>query len=196
MFHLYDVLPNSVQFMGDNYQLNLTFDVVLLAFSALRDQEMTPDDRLETFLSILVKGRLPATEHWPKLFDSILELLNPIKPKVKQYDINGDPIELPNEKKSLSFDFDVDADLIYAAFWQTYGIDLTQEQGKLHWYSFKALLNGLPDDTLFTKVRQIRQTDLSKIKNKEQKREMRRMKREVALPNEDDREEESEEYGS
>ena len=196
MFHLYDDVPHSVKFKGVEYQLNLMFDVVLLAFSALSDQGMTPEDRLETFLSILVKGRLPAVGSWPELFDVLLELLNPTKPKAQQYDINGDPIEPPDKKKSLSFDFDVDADLIYAAFWQTYGIDLVKQRGKLHWYSFKALLNGLPDDTLFTKVRQIRQTDLSKIKDKEQKREMRRMKREVALPDEGDQREESEEYGS
>ena len=38
-------------------------------------------------------------------------------------------------------DYDIDADLIYAAFYEQYGIDLLT--ARLHWYQFKALFAGL-----------------------------------------------------
>ena len=38
-------------------------------------------------------------------------------------------------------DYDTDADLIYAAFMEVYGIDLTEE--RLHWHKFRALMDGL-----------------------------------------------------
>lgn len=44
-----------------------------------------------------------------------------------------------NDKKVL--DYELDADLIFSAFYEVYGIDLTETN--LHWYKFKALLNGL-----------------------------------------------------
>ena len=47
-------------------------------------------------------------------------------------------------------DWEVDADLIYAAFLQAYGIDLLTAD--LHWHKFKSLFDALPDDTLMVKV--------------------------------------------
>lgn len=50
-------------------------------------------------------------------------------------------------------DYELDADLIYSAFYEQYKIDLlqTDETGhviKLHWHRFLALLNGLHDTRL------------------------------------------------
>lgn len=56
-----------------------------------------------------------------------------------------DKHELPrvkeSENKSKAIDYELDADLIFSAFYEVYGIDLTD--AKLHWHKFKALLNGL-----------------------------------------------------
>ena len=43
-------------------------------------------------------------------------------------------------------DYDIDADYIYAAFWEQYRIDLLVEE--MHWYKFCALLHGLHDTEL------------------------------------------------
>lgn len=40
-----------------------------------------------------------------------------------------------------ALDYDLDADLIFAAFYEVYGIDLTEET--LHWHKFRALFDGL-----------------------------------------------------
>lgn len=62
------------------------------------------------------------------------------------------PCELPRTTKSDGrvIDFDLDADRIFAAFWQAYGVDLTADD--LHWHKFSALLAALPEDTLMCKV--------------------------------------------
>ncbi len=72
-------------------------------------------------------------------------------------DIAGNELPLPEEEADEVLDFKEDAGLIYAAFYQTYKIDLIEEQGKLHWLKFKALLNGLPEGTALSKVIEIRQ---------------------------------------
>jgi len=88
-----------------------------------------------------------------------------------------------------AFDFDYDADLIYSAFMQQYRVDLCDID--MHWWKFKALLNGLTDETYFIKVVQYRSIDLSQIKDKEQKKFYRKMKATYKLP--DNRSEEQKE---
>lgn len=60
------------------------------------------------------------------------------------------PQELPRrtseDNGEIVIDYDIDADYIYAAFMERYGIDLLT--ARLHWYSFNALLHGLHDTEL------------------------------------------------
>ena len=102
------------------------------------------------------------------------------------------PVKSENKDRAVNknyFDFEYDANLIYSAFLQQYKIDLCQTN--MHWWTFKALLGGLSDDTHFIKVVQYRSMDLSKIKDKEQKRHYQKMKALYKLP--DNRSEEQKE---
>lgn len=71
------------------------------------------------------------------------------------YDFYLCKTELPRADKTdapddtIPFDFKTDAELIYSAFVDCYGIDLFETP--LHWQKFKALLNCL-HDTKFNKV--------------------------------------------
>lgn len=78
------------------------------------------------------------------------------------------------------YSYEHDADYIYSAFWSQYVIDL--QEAELHWWQFKALFKGLEETNLIVKIMGYRGTDLSQIKDKEQKRFYRRMKRVYKLP--------------
>ena len=81
--------------------------------------------------------------------------------------------------EGLPFDYHCDAPYIVAAFQQAYGIDLTRE--KVHWWRFKALLRGLPEDCLFHRILQWRTADLSRMTPED--RSVYEEKREIfALP--------------
>lgn len=71
-----------------------------------------------------------------------------------------------NDKQS--FDFEKDADLIYAGFLQQYGIDLQTEN--MHWWKFMILVGNLGTDTKFSKVMEYRTIDTT---NKNLSKEMR-----------------------
>ncbi len=90
----------------------------------------------------------------------------------------GQETEVPAKKNGGSFrpvySFRQDADMIYAGFYQQYGIDLLKE--RLHWFQFKALLKALGEETLFGRVVRYRAINLSDIKNKEQREFYRKMK--------------------
>ena len=53
-------------------------------------------------------------------------------------------------------DFEQDAALIYAAFLQTYGIDLYAVRNQMDWRIFVALLKGIPENTELSRTIKIR----------------------------------------
>lgn len=57
------------------------------------------------------------------------------------YRRRDEPAKPGGEDGPKAFDFHQDADAIYAAFWERYGIDLSH--AALHWWQFMALLEGL-----------------------------------------------------
>jgi Bacteriophage Gp15 protein len=65
---------------------------------------------------------------------------------------------------------------------QAYHIDLIEEQGKLHWSKFNALLAGLPDGTKLIEVMKIRAWKPQKGDSAKEKQRMRALQEEYALP--------------
>lgn len=91
---------------------------------------------------------------------------------------NGQEGEAERSKPIYSFEHD--ADYIYAAFMAQYGIDL--QVAELHWWQFKALFKSLNDTNQIVKIMEYRSIDLSKIKDKEQRKHYRKMKALYKLP--------------
>ena len=84
-------------------------------------------------------------------------------------------------KKSAkkAFDFEQDANLIYAAFYATYGISLTTVDF-LHWWEFMALFEGLPETTLMQRVMYWRTADVAGL-TKHEKNHVLKMRKLFAL---------------
>lgn len=78
-----------------------------------------------------------------------------------------------------AFDFDQDANLIYAAFYAAYGISLTTVEF-LHWWEFMALLEGLPENTLLKRIMYYRTVDINEL-SKAERKHVKRMKQLFAL---------------
>lgn len=66
------------------------------------------------------------------------------------------------------FDFEQDANIIFAAFYATYGLSLSTID-YLHWWEFMALFEGLPETTLIQRIIYWRTADLSELKGEELK---------------------------
>lgn len=78
-----------------------------------------------------------------------------------------------------TLDYDADADYIYAAFVQAYGIDLMTAD--LHWWTFLALMRGLPDSTLISQVQGYR----SWRRQSDSEKTMRKLRDAWSLPEKD-----------
>lgn len=112
----------------------------------------------------------------PNLIEALKAVMNFYNPKHSKNSAKG------SGKQEKMYDFDYDAEAIYAAFMQQYNINLKEAQ--MHWYEFKALLDNLTEDTRFIKTVSYRAVDLSEIKSDEMRKFYAHMKSACALPDE------------
>ena len=94
--------------------------------------------------------------------------------------------EVASDSRATAYRFDCDWWLIYAAFIQQYGINLLTAD--LHWFEFRALLDGLTEQTQFIKVVQARLRDTSRLKG-EEKAQAEKLKRYWKVPDDSAQEE-------
>ena len=82
-------------------------------------------------------------------------------------------------KQIYSYEFD--DDYIFSSFMQQYKLDL-QDIKYLHWWKFKAMFDGLNENTKMAEIMGYRAMDISKIKDKEEKKRYKNLQEIYALP--------------
>lgn len=173
---LIDLLPSSVKIDGAEYEINSDFRTSVLFSLLMEDNELTEEQKVlqavNLYYPVIPKDIGKAIEQI-KWFYGCGKLDKPI----------GNNKRKTNSKKV--FDFEVDANYIYSAFMSQYNIDL-QDIGQLHWWKFKALLEGLKEDNKLSKIIQYRSMDLSKIKDKEQRKFYKDMQKQYSLKKENE----------
>lgn len=88
--------------------------------------------------------------------------------------------DVVSKQSAMIYSYNFDWAYIYAAFMQCYGIDLFNTN--LHWWKFKALFNGLSEDTQFSKILGYRSITITSKMSKEEKKYYQNMKRIYGLP--------------
>lgn len=180
---LNDPLMTEITYEGQKYPIDLAFDNVLDVFDVLNDSELISGEKLELVLILLIGETDLPVEKKIKLWSMILNqcILLGEKAQVPK-DIKGNP--LPAAKKApKTIDLIQDAKYIYASFRQI-GINLFQQQGKLTWEEFQALLESLPEETILSKIVQIREWKPQKGDNAKERERMRKLQAKYALKEE------------
>ncbi len=166
---LNDPLVTSFVFDDIEYQIDLSFDNVLDVFDVFDDKDLRTYESAEICLALLLGNDVkPTLDLWNHVYSEFIQVDN--KQSI-EYDRKGNPMPVQKENKK-SIDFNKDAEYIYASFQQAYNINLHREQGKMHWHEFKALLSGLPSDTIMQRIIQIRLYEPSKGESGEYKKAM------------------------
>ncbi|MCT6925316.1 bacteriophage Gp15 family protein [Metasolibacillus sp.] len=185
MFILTETLPWQVEINGVMYDIDLSFDNVLSVIDLLNDNEVNDAQQIVAGVYMLLGQDLDCTlqeqaDIFVMLFDTFI---NNEQDNDVEYDLEGNPMpHMQEDDHEALYDIKHDAQYIYASFLQCYGMDLFEQQGKLHWWKFKALLSGLSEDTKFKKVLEIRQMELPTGKGTGKQREaIKKIKRAYAL---------------
>lgn len=173
MFDLAYSIDDEIVIDKKKYKLDFSFDNVLRLFDMLNDKELDDVTQIETGLEMLIGNRLEDYDIQEKeeIFYSIFkQTIGKGVEESQSVDIEGNPMPANVDDKEKTYDLKQDAEYIYASFMSDYGIDLFEQQGKLHWFKFKALLGGLTDGSKFLRVIEIRTMELPKGKGTEKER--------------------------
>ncbi|EMF0102436.1 Gp15 family bacteriophage protein [Enterococcus hirae] len=181
---LNDPLVTSIEFEGKEYSIDLAFDNVLDVFDILADESLFPEEKINMSLELLIddfEEQFQGTiEQQFLFFHSIFSTYINTEEDEIETDRLGNPLPKKPIKHTKLIDLVQDAKYIYASFRQI-GINLFEEQGKLSWEEFQALLESLPDDTVLAKIIQIRTWKPSKGESTEEKARMKELQKKYAL---------------
>lgn len=161
---MYDGLPECVTVNGIEYPIETDFRVWVELYDRICNGS-TDGNKASALLEFISDAGLPLESG---SVDAIM-----------QFFTGGAHREgKPSTASSPVFDFVRDSEYIYAAFLETYGIDLTRDS--LHWQAFIALFRSLPDTCQICKIMYYRSVKLEDVP-KHQKRFYAEMKRKYAL---------------
>lgn len=152
---LIDELPNEI----DGVPIRTNFSAMVLFELMLADSSIPNENKIALALNCLYKKPVSDLK---KAVDGLLWYYScGHPPKESESEFSGET------SLKRAYDFEVDAPMIYAAFVQTYAIDLNN--ANLHWWKFCALFQALPEDCRISKIMGYRTMDCSKLKGEEKK---------------------------
>lgn len=147
---LTEPFPVSLNVGGADCPVNADFRTILKCYEIQGDKKELSQGELIKILCIFYrKQRIFSEDHVRQMF-WFFSCGREERKKVFPRRIAG-----INNKQP--FDFQKDADVIYAGFMQQYGIDLQTED--MHWWKFMILLENLGSDTRLQKLMEYRTID-------------------------------------
>lgn len=172
---LIDVSPQSVIIDNVEYEINSNFRTSILYELLIQDYDLKDEEKVIQALQL----------YYPVIPENIEGAID----KILWFYRCGKNIE--NSKShndtettgsnNIYYSFEYDAEYIYSAFLDQYGIDL-QDIEYLHWWKFKAMFKSLKEDNEIVKIMGYRATKITKDMSKEQKDFYKNMKKIYKLP--------------
>ena len=157
MLSLTDTPLSAIKFDGETYQINLAFDNVIKYLELVEDD--SENKELEALKLFFGDQEIPLDLDF---IESSFKLINETITKSayqgsfsKDWSMNIAPQHI--------YSYEQDADAIYSSFMMQYHIDLLKERGKMHWCVFRALFDGLSEDTPIQRIIELRQKNLTDV---------------------------------
>lgn len=156
--------PTKVDVDGTIIQLDTSFKTALRCMEVVDDDSISDSERALAIIYLL-------TNDIPKVD------LNKLLKVLQKYLQCGVENVAPSGKKDM--DFEQDEQYIFSSFIYDYGIDL--QQTDMHWWKFIDLLNGLSNECVLSRIREIRTMDVSVYKDAKTKDKILKARAQVAL---------------
>ena len=172
---LYEEFPNYVLVHGIHYGIETDFR------EWIRFSELVEDDTVQWQEKVDLMLRW-YRENTPDDLEAALYALGDFLAARSLYKSREEELcdKSDNECKEPVFSFSEDAGCIYSAFVDCYGIDL-QRVSYMHWWKFRTLFDGLPQSTEIKQRMMYRSMDANLIKDKEERRRVKRIQKAIAL---------------
>lgn len=157
MLSLTDTPLSAIKFDGETYQINLAFDNVIKYLELVEDD--SENKELEALKLFFGDQEIPLD---PDFIESSFKLINETITK-SAYQGDSSKDWSMNIAPQHIYSYEQDAEAIYSSFMMQYHIDLLKERGKMHWCVFRALFDGLSEDTPIQRIIELRQKNLTDV---------------------------------
>lgn len=172
---LIDIVPTYVEIDNKKYKINTDFRTSILFELLIQDNSIEEKEKIIRALEL----------YYPVIPENIEEAIEKILwfykcGKEFQYGDNKSK-NASRTKREIEYSFEYDDEYIYAVFLNQYNIDL-QDIDYLHWWKFRAMFKSLKEDNLIVKMMGYRSVNLSEITDKEQRKQIKKMKELYKIP--------------
>lgn len=156
----------QITIQGKTYVINYAYDNVLRWLKLNQADNISDREKLTQTMMMFVGAVRASVDDLINLYGQVSKSVfqspygntdKPQKPLTKDEEL-GQYLDRP-------YDFEIDADAIFASFMYDYHINLLEEKGKLTWFEFKALLDNLSPKSPLMRIVSIRQEDLADYKD-------------------------------
>lgn len=178
---LTNVMPETISVDGKSYRINTDYRVWIQVEDLICDSSKDDIEVITQILKLCFTTKAGTPLELPKTWTVTIKALFDFYSRR-----NVSDTESAERQKEISkrperiYNYDYDADYIYAAFVQQYNIDITAIE--MHWWKFRALFAGLTTETKMGKIMEYRSMDLTGIKDKQLLKQYRHAKEIYRLP--------------
>lgn len=166
MLSLTDTPLSAIKFDGETYQINLAFDNVIKYLELVEDDNKNKE--LEALKLFFGDQEIPLD---PDFIESSFKLINETITKSAYQGNSSNDWSMTIAPQHI-YSYEQDADAIYSSFMMQYHIDLLKERGKMHWCVFRALFDGLNEDTPIQRIIELRQKNLADVPDEQRSKVM------------------------
>lgn len=175
----FDYLPESIVVGGTEIPIHWDFRASIAFESVIQDPRVKPEEQLYRLLELY--------------FDrEVLPLINNLGERGYAEDFLNAVFDFykcgktvgtigKDMSKRPAYSFEHDAERIYAAFLEQYGMDLYTVKN-LHWWKFRAMFSNLSDTCEIVRIMQIRTKELEPGMTAKERRALKKAKSIYALP--------------
>ena len=173
--------PQYIKIKDKRYKINTSYKCAIKCEKIAQNNKIGDYERgLAIIYTLFGDDGLNSHEDWQEL----------LKMAKRYLSLDNDKKVQQSETSKVDFDYVQDEGYIKASFMYDYGIDLDKEPN-MHWWTFFRLLNGLSNSEfgnccILNRVRNLRNFDLSKIKDVKERNEIMKAQKSVELHFEDE----------
>ena len=164
--------PEFAQVKDKKYKINTDFRIALKCDNIAKTDVSEEEKALAIIYLLFGDEALENSQDWNDLLPIALKFLN----CGKEYKNN-------EEKEEIDMDFEQDWEYIRTSFFYDYNVKIEQDT-YMHWWEFYNLLCGLSDKCILSRVRFVRNFDISQIKDSREKEKWIKQKEQLSLKKE------------
>ena len=150
--------PQYIKVKDKKYKINTSYRAALKCDTIIKDKNIN-DYEKSIAIILLLFGKEAAKDRNNR--NKLLELA------YKYLSCNEEP---KNKKDKPDMDFQKDFRLIRASFKSDFGIDLLKED--IDWWDFYSYLNGLTENCILNRIRELRTYDVNKIQDAKERQDI------------------------